>query len=145
MQLAQHRHDLLLNGLVKRHAVLRRVVEPAHFAEGIIAVVGEAGIPGDLLTEPGELVEALLELPSFLQPPVGNDLPRFLTQRAVGLFEIAAHLNERFLFSPELNGQGAGQLLKLLAQLGLLGFQRQVLLAEQLDLDPRVAVEDLVA
>ena len=33
----------------------------------------------------------------------------------------------------------------LLAQLGLLGFQRHILLAEQLDLDLRVAVEDLVA
>ena len=55
LQLAQHGHDLLLHGLVELLAVVRRVIEPAQLAEGVIAVVGETGILRDLLAQLDEL------------------------------------------------------------------------------------------
>ena len=122
-----------------------RIVEAAQPAERVIAVVPETGIAGNLLPELHQLVEDLLELLRLLQPPVGDQFPRFLAQRTVGLFQVAAHLDQRLLLAAELHGERAAELLILLAELGFLGLQRHVLLAEQLDLELRVAVEHLVA
>ena len=58
---------------------------------------------------------------------------------------MAAHLHECFFLAAKFHRLRADEFLVLLAELGLLGFKRHILLAEQLDLDLRVPIEDLVA
>ena len=72
---------------------------------------------------------------------MGDEFPRLLPQRAVRLFEIAAHLHERLFLAAKIHRLRADEFLILLAQLGLLGFQRHVFRAEQLDMIFHVAVK----
>ena len=105
LQLAQRRHDFPLNRLMKFQAILRRVVEAASGAKGVLAVIAAAGVLRDLLAQFDELVEHLLEWVGLLQSPVGDEFPRLLSQGAVHLFQVARHLRQRFLLATKLHGQ----------------------------------------
>jgi hypothetical protein len=48
LQIAQHGHDLGLDGVVKTRAVRGRVIEAAFAADGVIAIIREARVRGDL-------------------------------------------------------------------------------------------------
>ena len=76
-------------------------------------------------------VEQIVEDVSVLQPAAGRELPGFLTQRSVGLFEQGGHLHQGALLAAEVDRHGADQLLILLLELGELGLARDVRLAEQ--------------
>ena len=66
-------------------------------------------------------------------------------KRAVRLFEVTAHLHERFFLAAKIHRERAAQFLVLLAKLGLLGFQRNVFGPEQFDVVFHVAVENFIA
>ena len=111
-------------------AVLGRVVEAPELAESEVAVVGEPGVAGDLPSQFQQAVEDMLEFLRLLQTPVGHQLPALLPQRTVRLFQVAAHLHQRLLFTAELHGQRPAQLLILLVQPRFLRLQRHILLPE---------------
>ena len=89
-----------------------------------------------------ELVENVLEIFRLLQAPFGHQFPGLLAQSAVRLLQIAAHLDERFFLAAKIHRERAAQFLVLLAELGLLGFERNVFRAEQFDMIFHVAVEN---
>ena len=51
LQFAHDRHDVLFHRVVKFRAIFRRVIEPAQPAEGVVAVIFEAGVLRDLLAQ----------------------------------------------------------------------------------------------
>ena len=81
----------------------------------------------------------LLELFRLLQTPIGDQFPGFLAQGAVGLFEVTAHLDECFFLAAKLHRQRAAEFLILLAELGFLGFERDVFRAIQFDVQLSVS------
>ena len=144
LEFAHGRHDFPGDCVVKLRAILRRVIEPAEPAEGVIAVIFEPGVPGDLLAEFDEPVENFVEIVHLLQTPSGHQFPGFLAQRAVGFFQVAAHLDERLFLAAKVHRERAGQFLVLLTELGVLGFERHVFRPEQLDMIFHVAVKDKI-
>jgi hypothetical protein len=126
LKLAQDRHNLALDRLVESEAIVRRVIKSAPRSKSVIAVVAEAGIASDLLSELQHLLEDLLELLQFLQPAVSDKFPGLLAERPVRLFQVTPHLRERLFLAAEIDGERSAQLLVLLAQFGFLGFQRDV-------------------
>ena len=145
LEFAHDGHDFPGDRVVKTRAIFRRVIEPAEPAEGVIAVIFEPGVPGDLLAEFDEPVENFVELVHLLQTPFGHQFPGFLAQRAVRLFQVTAHLHERFFLAAKVHRERAGQFLVLLAELGVLGFERDVFRTEQFDVIFHVAVEDCIS
>ena len=144
LKFALERHDFALDGVMEGGTIPGRVIKTSAQLEGVVAVIGEAGIARDLPAQLHQLIEDVLELLALLQTTFGHQLPGLLSQGAVGFFEEAAHLREGFLLAAKLDGERAGKFLILLAQLGLFGFERDILLAEQLDALAQVAVEHLV-
>ena len=90
---------------MKFSAIVRRIIESATRAKGVIEIIFKSGIGGDLLPQAQELVEDLFELAALLQPSFGNQLPGLLTNSAVGLFQKSCHLRQRSLLPLELNRQ----------------------------------------
>src|SRR6478735_1502369 len=117
---------------MKIKAMLRRVIEASFRAEHVVAIVGKAGVLRDLLPKLHELIKLIFKLFSLSQAPPGHQLPRLLPQWPIRLFEELAHCDERLLFTAELHSKRAAELLVLLPDLRLLGFQGHVFLAEQL-------------
>ena len=115
LDVAHGGHDFTFNGLVKFHAIGRRVIEPAFLPEGVIAVIIKPGVAGDLRAQLDQFVENLLALFGVLQAALGHQLPSLLPQGAVGFLQIAAHLHERLFLAAELHRLRADQLLILLA------------------------------
>ena len=66
-------------------------------------------------------------------------------RRAVRFLEITAHLHQRLFLAAKIHRLRADQFLVLLAQLGLLGFQRHIFRTEQFDVILHVAVKNLKA
>ena len=131
LDFADGRHDFLFHRVVKLKTIFRRVIKPAFLPEGEIAVILKARIFRNLRAELDQLVENFLALVHVLQAALHHQLPRLLSQRAVWLFEITAHLHERFFFAAKIHRLRADQFLILLAQLRVLGFQRHVFRAEE--------------
>ena len=110
-----------------------------------VAVVREAGVGAHLVAQLGQVVELAVDFFGLLESAVGHEFPRLLPPCPVGLLEVAAHLHEGAFLAVERHGQAADEFLVLLAKLGCLGLERDVLSAEQLDLERGVAGEHLVA
>ena len=136
---------MFFHRVVEFFAVVRRVIEPAQLAEGIIAIILEAGLSRDLLAQADLAVENIVELVRLLKPALRHEFPRLLPQRAVGFFEVAAHLHQRLFLAAKINRERAGQFLVLLGEFGFLGFERDIFGAKQIDVVLHVAVEDCVA
>jgi len=137
--------DVEFDGVVELEAIVGGVVEAAAGAEGVGEVVGEAGVGGDGGAEVEELVEGGFDGFDFLEAALGDELPGFLAEGAVGFFEVAAHLGEGGFLAAEVDGEGAGEFLVLLAEAGFVGFEGDVFGAEEFDVELGVAVEDVVA
>ena len=105
LQFTQNRHDFTLNGVVETDTVVRGVIKPQIQTKGVVAVVRKAGVLRNLFAQFGELIEGVLKFFGFLQTPVGDQLPRLPSQRAVGLLQIAGHLRKGFLFAAKINRQ----------------------------------------
>jgi GrpB-like predicted nucleotidyltransferase (UPF0157 family) len=84
-------------------------------AEGIITIILETRVARDLFPQLQHRLENVLELFRFLQSTLRDEFPCLLPQGAIRLFQVTPHLNERFLFSPEINGQRTSQFLVLLS------------------------------
>jgi hypothetical protein len=119
---------------VKVEAVLRRVVEPAARLEGVVPVVLESGVAAHGRPQLDHLVVEVLKRVAVLEPAPGDQLPDFLAPGAVVLLEVAGDLLERLLLPVVGHRHRAHDLLVLLAQLGVLGLERDVRLAVELEL-----------
>ena len=73
--------------------------------EGVVEVVLETGVRGDLLPQLHHLVEDVLESFRFLQPAVGHQFPSLLAQGAFRLFKNLRHLRQRFLLAAKFHGE----------------------------------------
>ena len=83
--------DDLFDGLVKPDRVGDAVVEPFAIAERIFHEIGESRFARDLDPELFHLVEKIIERFAILQPPAGRQLPGFLADGSVGLFQKRRH------------------------------------------------------
>ena len=115
----QRDHDPL-DGLVEPDRVGDAVVEPLAVAEGVLHEIGEPRLARDLDPELFHLVEQVIERLAILEPPVGGELPGFLADGAVGLFQKRRHLGQGPLLAAKGDGHRADDLLILLLQLGQL-------------------------
>ena len=138
------RHDDFLNRVVEREAVVRRIVEPLHGLEHVLAIIPAAGVAGDLVPQRDHLFIQLIQLAGILQVAVGNEPPGLLAQRPVRLFLVAGHLLERLLPAVVLARHRPGKRLVLGRQLLVLDQQRDVLFAEDLDAVTHAPQQDLV-
>ncbi len=111
----------------------------------VVAVIAEAGVVAHLVSQSGEFVELTVDGLGLFESAVSHQFPCLPAAVAVGLLKVSAHLHERALLPVELHRQAADDFLVLLPQLGGLGFQRDVLASEQLNLECGVAGEHLVA
>ena len=140
----RHGHDFQLDRVVKPQAILRRVIEPAH-GEGVLQIIGEAGVGGDLLAQIEKLVEKVLDASASCRRRLAHAVPRPLRARR-GRFPPG-----NGPFAPasvprlESHSQGADEFLVLLGEPGLLGFQRDIFLAEEVGLRLGVSVKDKIS
>ena len=118
---------------------IRCVGESALAAVREVAVVRETGGGAHLVAPLGQAVELAIDGFGRLEPSIGNEFPPLLPPCAVGFLEVAAHLHEGAFFAVELYGEAADEFLVLLPKLGCLGLERDVLGAEQLNLECGVA------
>ena len=95
-----------------------------------------------MLAKLEQLLEVILKPFRLAQTPVGRQFPGLLAQRAVRFLQVTAHLRQGPFLAAKGHGERAGEFLVLLAEPGLLGFQRDIFRAKQLHLQPRVAVEN---
>ena len=75
LQFAQNRHDFLGDGFMEFPAILRRVIKAPARAEGVLEIIGETGVGGDLLAQLQELLENLLDGFRLPQTPAGPPIP----------------------------------------------------------------------
>ena len=119
---------------MKLQTVFRRVIKAAHLTEHEIAIIIKARVFRDLQAKLNERVKNFLALFHILQAAFGNEFPRFLPQRTVRLFEVTAHLHQRFFFAPKIHRLRADEFLILLRELRLFGFQRHVFRTKKFDM-----------
>src|SRR4051812_25517163 len=101
---------------MKLCAIVGCVIKTSHAAKHVVAIICEARVLRDLLTQRDHLIKNVLELFHLLQAAIGYEFPSFLSQCAIGLFEVSAHLNERFFLAAKLHGERAAELLILLTE-----------------------------
>src|SRR5207249_5567799 len=111
LEFANDRHDLSFYSPMKLFTIFGRVVEAAQPAESVVAIVLKSGIARNLLAELYELLKHVLEIPGFLQTPLGDQFPGFLAQGAIRFFQIAGHLHQGFFLASELDGERTAQFL----------------------------------
>ena len=125
-------------------AVLGRVVKPPAPLEGVVAVVPETGIAGDLGAQCHHPVEEIFQCVLVPQPPGGEEFPDLLAQAAVGLFQKLGGLLQGHLLATIDDRHRAGELLVVLHQQRVLCLQGNVLLTEQRYVVLHDAVQDAV-
>ena len=121
---------------------MRRVIEPAQAAEGVIAVIFEFRVVGDLLAEFDELIKNTSNFSASCKRRLATS--PHASARRCRLLQIAAHLDQRLFLATKVHRERATQILALLAQPGIPGFERHVFRSEQLDMIFHVAVENLI-
>jgi hypothetical protein len=145
VQAAHQRHADLLGALVEALAVGGRVVEALHARVLVVAEVLEAGIERDPVPQREHAVEEVVDPVGVLQAALRDRFPAGLAARAVGLLQVLGHLRQRPLLALEGDGHGAVDLAVLLVELGDIGLDRDVGLAEELDRPAQAAQQHAVA
>ena len=129
---------------MKLKTIFRCVIKATFLAVDIIAVIFKASVLRDLRAQFDKTIEDGLALVHVHEATLGDEFPRFLPQRAVWLFEIAAHLHECFFFAAKSDRLRADEFLVLLRELRFFGLQRHVFWAKQFNMIFHVAIEDFV-
>lgn len=142
VELADEGDDGFFDGVVEGEAVLGGVVEAFEGGPDVSAVVGEAGVLGDLLAEGEELVEEVVELFAVLDAAVGDGTPGAFAEGAVGFFEEAGGLGEGVVFAVDVGHLGAGDFVEFVGEAGDLGFEGDVFGAEDVDVGLPLAGEE---
>ncbi len=96
----------LCDGVGEFEAVVGGVVEALEVFPHVGAVVGEAGVLGDLLAEGKELVEDVFQRFAVGEAAVVDQLPGLLAGWAVGEFQEFAHLLEGVFLAAKGDGHG---------------------------------------
>src|SRR5438552_1700522 len=91
--------------------------------EGVVAVVPETGIAGDLGAQCHHPVEEIFQCVLVPQPPGGEEFPDLLAQAAVGLFQKPGGLLQGHLLATIDDRHRAGELLVVLHQQRVLCLQ----------------------
>ena len=72
LQRAHNGHDVLFGRVVELRAIVRRVIETAQPAKGVIAIIPEAGVLRDLLAQLDLPVKDVVEFVRLLQAAFGD-------------------------------------------------------------------------
>ena len=110
-----------------------------------VAEVREACIEGHLVAQRDHAVVDLVDRIAVLQPTRVDRAPSGLAHRTVAFLEKTTHLRHGAGFAVEVNHHAADGLIVLLIDLRELGFERDVRLAEELDVHTQCAQQNLVA
>jgi hypothetical protein len=125
--------------------IFRRVVEASQLSPPIREVLREPRVGCHALADIQEADPNLLDRLAILEPAVRRQPPGPLPPVTVLVLQGRLQPHQRHLFAVPFHRLSAGNFEELLCRQPVFGYQRQVLLAKELDVDTHVANRNLHA